>query len=384
MNDPTDVQNVAALLLKTRDDIEQRIVPLLREALLELPDEEALVLEGWYFTKEFTEEDEKMLAGMLQVDPEKLDELRAEAEQHLTQTSVAERIGAKRMRTVLQLASMYMQRREDQRQSNTYPEVRRAAAQALSQIGREAATEALISALTDAEGKVRQAAAQALKQIGDKVATGALIGALTDASVRIDARKAAAEALAQISSEEAAEALGARPEGPRAETQQRGSTERSSQLWRRAQEMFDVAGDALNQVRVAGAATLEGLTRPQTAQAASSGTGEGREEIDLQVSTVAMAETDIDVHARLVQDLGIYKLILEVEGEDLDQTRVLVEIVKTADGRVEDEEVIYEGFLHLKEIEPGAFWGSVTLGEAGDDISLTQDPTLRLIGLQAS
>jgi hypothetical protein len=384
MNDSTDVQNVAALLLKTRDDIEQRIVPLLREALLELPDEEALVLEGWYFTEEFTEEDEKMLAGMLQVDPEKLDELRAEAEQHLTQTSVAERIGAKRMRTVLQLASMYMQRREDQRQSNAYPEVRRAAAQALSQIGREAATEALISALTDAEGKVRQAAAQALKQIGDKVATGALIGALTDASVRIDARKAAAEALAQISSEEAAEALGARPEGPRAETQQRGSTERSSQLWRRAQEMFDVAGDALNQVRVAGAATLEGLTRPQTAQAASSGTGEGREEIDLQVSTVAMAETDIDVHARLVQDLGIYKFILEVEGEDLDQTRVLVEIVETAGGRVEDEEIIYEGFLRLEEIKPGAFWGSVTLEEAGDDISPTQDPTLRLIGLQAS
>jgi hypothetical protein len=97
-----------------------------------------------------------------------------------------------------------------------------------------------------------------------------------------------------------------------------------------------------------------------------------------------MAETDIDVHARLVQDLGIYKLILEVEGEDLDQTRVLVEIVETAGGRVEDEEVIYEGFLHLEEIEPGAFWGSVALGEAGDDISPTQDPTLRLIGLQAS
>jgi energy-coupling factor transporter ATP-binding protein EcfA2 len=58
--------------------------------------------------------------------------------------------------------------------------IRRAAAEALGQIGDPQATPALIQALQDEEWLVRQAAAEALGQIGDPQATPALIQALQD------------------------------------------------------------------------------------------------------------------------------------------------------------------------------------------------------------
>jgi hypothetical protein len=72
--------------------------------------------------------------------------------------------------------------------------VRRAAAEALGQIGSEAATEALTDALADEDLSVRWAAARALGQIGSEAATKALTDALADADSWVRWR-AAAEAL---------------------------------------------------------------------------------------------------------------------------------------------------------------------------------------------
>jgi len=74
--------------------------------------------------------------------------------------------------------------------------VRRAAAQALGQIGDPQATPALIQALQDKEWVVRGTAAEALGQIGDPQATPALIQALRDEEWEV--RRAAAWALKKI------------------------------------------------------------------------------------------------------------------------------------------------------------------------------------------
>jgi HEAT repeat protein len=71
--------------------------------------------------------------------------------------------------------------------------VRRAAAEALGQIGDPRAVEALTSALDDESAAARQAAAEALGQIGDPDAVEPLIGALNDQNAKV--RVAAAAAL---------------------------------------------------------------------------------------------------------------------------------------------------------------------------------------------
>jgi HEAT repeat protein len=83
--------------------------------------------------------------------------------------------------------------------------IRRAAAEALGQIGDPQATPALIQALRDEDFWVRRAAAEALGQIGDPQATPALAQALRDEMWLV--RLAAAEALGQIGDPQATPAL---------------------------------------------------------------------------------------------------------------------------------------------------------------------------------
>jgi HEAT repeats/TIR domain/NACHT domain len=76
------------------------------------------------------------------------------------------------------------------------PDVRRAAAQALGDIGDARAVEPLLAALRDAEPDVRKAAAHALGDIGDARAVEALLAALHDGEPGV--RMAAAQALGDI------------------------------------------------------------------------------------------------------------------------------------------------------------------------------------------
>jgi len=84
-------------------------------------------------------------------------------------------------------------------------EMRKAAAEALGLIGSPEAVPALIEALQDKDAEVREDAAEALGKIGSPEAVPALIKALKDKDVWV--RKAAAKALGNIGSPEAIPAL---------------------------------------------------------------------------------------------------------------------------------------------------------------------------------
>ena len=84
-------------------------------------------------------------------------------------------------------------------------EMRKAAAEALGLIGSPEAVPALIEALQDKDAEVREDAAEALGKIGSPEAVPALIEALKDKDVWV--RKAAARALGEIGSTEAVPAL---------------------------------------------------------------------------------------------------------------------------------------------------------------------------------
>jgi HEAT repeat protein len=85
------------------------------------------------------------------------------------------------------------------RLDDTDQNVRRAAAQALGQVGSEPAVAPLIARLGDEDRDVRRAAAEALGRIGGEVAMTRFIALLDDEDQGV--RRAAVEALGQIGSE---------------------------------------------------------------------------------------------------------------------------------------------------------------------------------------
>ena len=102
--------------------------------------------------------------------------------------------------------------------------VRRAATEALGQLGDKQAVEPLIRKLEDTDADVRGAATEALGRLGDKQAVEPLIRKLEDTDA--DARGAATEALGRLGDKQAVEPLICKLEDPDADVRRAKQSKR--------------------------------------------------------------------------------------------------------------------------------------------------------------
>jgi hypothetical protein len=103
MSDQEDTGQAAALLSEAGATLKRTIVPAVKEALLELPEEEAFALEMSLLEGE----DDASIASMMGVTEKEVQTLREEAREQLLETELGQELGRSGLRKALGLTGRY-------------------------------------------------------------------------------------------------------------------------------------------------------------------------------------------------------------------------------------------------------------------------------------
>lgn len=105
MEDPPDAGRAAAFLSEMAAGVKQEIIPALRKALLEMPEDQALALQMSLLEGD----DDTTIASAMKMTEEDVRELRDRAREQLLETELGKKLGHEHLPGALRLAAMYVQ-----------------------------------------------------------------------------------------------------------------------------------------------------------------------------------------------------------------------------------------------------------------------------------